>query len=199
MLIEVSAPGRGVTGIFFLRGQSQCSWFFSRCEMLFPGRNFYFGRPKTNFSGFQKWEKKKKVLSSFCNFYTFHFQYPIFPFTIFLLFSIFTPFPIFPCLFFPRSEVSGARALGALCPPPHLLCHWLQEHNMLAISQKCILYYAYVANTIDFIFILFAHYITNSICLSYTPVRRLIPGVRGTCSHYHCRKQVGGSWTDHWQ
>ena len=31
-----------------------------RHEMLFPSRNFHFGRPKTNFSGFKKGKAKKK-------------------------------------------------------------------------------------------------------------------------------------------
>ena len=106
----------------FLRGQSNFSWFFfPGVKCFFPVENFHFRRPKTNFSGFEKWKAKKKnkkkkkkgVLSS--NFSNFHFQFSTFPFTIFLLFfSIFTPFPFFPCLFFParsakisRSEVSG--------------------------------------------------------------------------------------------
>ena len=38
------------------------SGIFSWREMLFPSRNFHFGRPKTNFSGFKKWKGKKKCL-----------------------------------------------------------------------------------------------------------------------------------------
>ena len=33
---------------------------FSRREMLYPVEYFHFGRPKTNFSGFEKWKAKKK-------------------------------------------------------------------------------------------------------------------------------------------
>ena len=115
---------RDVTGFFFLRGQSNFSWFFPCVKCFFPVENFHFGRPKTNFSGFEKWERKKKkkkkrVLSSFCNFSTF-------PFTIFLLFfSIFHTFSFFPCLFFPgrsaeisRSEVGGGHSA-------RLLRHWV--------------------------------------------------------------------------
>ena len=81
--------------------------FFPGVKCFFPVENFHFGRPETNFSGFEKWEeikKNKKIKSSphFVNFSTFHFQFSTFPFTIFLLFfSIFAPFPFFPCHFFP--------------------------------------------------------------------------------------------------
>ena len=33
---------------------------FSRREMLFPVENFHFGRPETNFSGFEKWKAKQQ-------------------------------------------------------------------------------------------------------------------------------------------
>ena len=106
---------------FFLRGQRHFFWFFflPGVKCFFPVENYHFGRPKTNFNGFEKW--KKKVLSSFCNFPSFHFQ------LLFLQFSFFSsppfpPFPFFPCLLFPdrsveisRSEVSGGHS--APSPP----------------------------------------------------------------------------------
>ena len=54
----------------FLRGKSHFSWFFSPA-WIFPVENFHFGRPKTNFSGFEKWEKKKKKEGSSPHFVIF--------------------------------------------------------------------------------------------------------------------------------
>ena len=93
-------------------------------KCFFLVENFHFGRPKSNFSGFEKWKakkkkKKKKVLSSFCNFSTFHFQFSTFPFTIFLLFfSISTPFPFFPCLLFPCRSAEISRSEESLGVAP---------------------------------------------------------------------------------
>ena len=86
-----------------------------------PVANFHFGRPKTNFSHFEKWKakkkKKKEVLSSFCNFPFFHFQFSTFLFTIFLLFFSISH-PPFPCLFFPgRSAKISWSEVSGLCPP----------------------------------------------------------------------------------
>ena len=123
--VGVLQKEQGCNRYIFLRGQSHFSWFFSRHEMLFPGRNSHFGRPKTNFCRFQKWKakkKKKKVLTSFYTFSYVPFLFSTFPFTIFLLFfSIYTPFSLFPCLLFSRhvSKNFPVRSLwGALCPLP---------------------------------------------------------------------------------
>ena len=51
---------QGRNRTIFLRGQSHFSWFFPRRKMFFPVENFHFGRPRTNFSGFEKWKAKKK-------------------------------------------------------------------------------------------------------------------------------------------
>ena len=114
----------------FLRGQSNFSWFFSRCEMFFffffffSGKNSHFGRPETNFRRFQKWkekkeeeEEKKKLGGSSPIFYNF----TIFP----SLLLNFYPFGLFSLPLFPdtsaknsRSEVSGGTLPPAPCPPP---------------------------------------------------------------------------------
>ena len=62
-----------MTGNFFEGGGGKSFFLiFSQREMFFPVENFQFGRPKTNFSGFEKWKAKKKN------------------------------FPFFPCLIFPN-------------------------------------------------------------------------------------------------
>ena len=119
------------------------SWFFSQREFFSPVENFHFGRPKTSFSGFEKWKAKKKkkkkkkrkkkkekkrkkknllliflLIISLSNFSSFHFQFSIFPFTIFLLFfSIFLPF--FLASFFPvgQQKFPGQKFLGGTMPP----------------------------------------------------------------------------------
>ena len=73
---------------------------------------------KKNFSGFEKWKKKKKkkVLSLICNFSSFH----LLPFSIFhLSYFYFPSFLIFPSLSFPgrSAEISWWQVSeGALCP-----------------------------------------------------------------------------------
>ena len=52
-------------------GRSPSVAFFAGVKCLFPSRNFHFGRPKINFSGFKsekqkKKKKKKKNLTSAC-------------------------------------------------------------------------------------------------------------------------------------
>ena len=114
----------------FLRGQSNFSWFISRRDMLFPGSNFHFGRPKTNFSRLEKWkEKKRKKKPS--SFPFFHFQFFTFLFTILFFSSPFSPFPFFslPLFFLVGQHKFPIRSLGgAPCPlpPPRLLRHWMQ-------------------------------------------------------------------------
>ena len=53
-------PRQGHNRHIFLRGQSNFLWLFSQREMLFLVKNSHFGRPKTNFSHFEKWKAKKK-------------------------------------------------------------------------------------------------------------------------------------------
>ena len=79
---------RGVRGKFFRGGKIIFPDFFPGVKCFFPVENFHSGRPKTNFSGFEKWKAKKKVFFSFCNFSSFHFQFSTFPFPIFLLFFL---------------------------------------------------------------------------------------------------------------
>ena len=123
----------------FLRGQSHFPDFFPTWNVFLPVGNFHFGRPKTNFSGFEKWkerggEKKKKKKKSSPHFVTFPSS--TFLFTIFLLFfSIFTPFPFFLASFFPvgQQKFPGHKSWGILQPPPPLR-HWLMPLPTL----KCI-------------------------------------------------------------
>ena len=76
--------------------------------MPFPERNFHFGTPQTNFSGFKKEKAKKKKKKSSAHFHTFptvSFLLPFynFPFPLhFLLFSLFS-LPFFPLLLFSPS------------------------------------------------------------------------------------------------
>ena len=134
----------GVTEKFFWGGKLIFPDFFHGVKCFFPVENFHFGSPKTNLSGFEKWEakkkkkkKKKKVLSSFCNFSTFHFQFSTFPFTIFLLFfSIFTPSHFFLASFFPvgQQKFPNQKSLGELCPLPFpLLCHCWKKQKLFFI------------------------------------------------------------------
>ena len=129
---------RGVTGKFFLRGQSVFLIFFLAWNAFFPVENFHFGTPKTNFTCFQKWKakkkKKKKVLSSFGSILAvlksekqspkkkkkkvlFSFwNFSLLPFSIFLLFF---PLLFFPDHFFPvgQQEFPGQKSLGGNPPP----------------------------------------------------------------------------------
>ena len=52
-MYHLETPDRGVTGKFFWGGKVIFPDFF-------PEENFHFVRPKTNFSGFEKWQAKKK-------------------------------------------------------------------------------------------------------------------------------------------
>ena len=116
---------------YFLRGQSHFSWFFSRRQMLFPGRKFPFWYTQNKFSHFEKWKEKKKERKKkkpSPHFGTFPLPFPIFhlPFYNFPSFLLHfpppPPFSIFPCLFFPgrsAEEVSG----GALFPLPPSACY----------------------------------------------------------------------------
>ena len=112
----------------FLRGQSNFSWFFSQHEMHFPGRNFHFGRPKTNFSVFWKVRRRKKKRSSphFVTFPPSIFNFPPSLLQFSFLSSQFSPlFPFFLASFIPvgQQKLPGQKFLGALCPSP-LLRHY---------------------------------------------------------------------------
>ena len=58
--ISLLTPPRGVTGKFFWGGKVIFPDFFPGVKCFFPVENFHFGRPKTNFSHFQKWKAKQK-------------------------------------------------------------------------------------------------------------------------------------------
>ena len=110
----------------FLRGQSHFSWFFSRREMLFPGRKFPFCRPKTNFCRFQKWKAKKKKGP---HLFFWRFPASISNFPPFLL--NFHPFSLFSLPLFSRyvSKNFPVRSLwGSLCPPA---CYATAKHCRL--------------------------------------------------------------------
>ena len=61
--VAIYVPHRGVSGIFFRRGKVVFPDFFPGVKCFFPVENSNFGRPKTNFSGFEKWKAKKKKKS----------------------------------------------------------------------------------------------------------------------------------------
>ena len=127
----VADLGQGHNRKIFLREQSHFFLiFFPGVKCFFRVENFHFGRSKTNFSGFEKWEaKKKKKKNTTPHFVTFPpsiFNFPpsLLQFPSFLLnfhpFSL--SFPFFPCLFFPGR--SAHKFLGALCPsPPPPACY----------------------------------------------------------------------------
>ena len=113
---------------------------FPSVKCIFQVENSHFGRPKTNFGGFEncKAEKKKKKkntqnkkqktktkknkpnkkdLSSFRNFSSFHFQFSTFLFWFFLLFLPIFPFYL-PSLFpVGQQKFSGEKCLGGTLPP----------------------------------------------------------------------------------
>ena len=85
----------------YFQGRNQvCSQRWARLENFpfpdfFPCRNFHFGTPQTNSSGFKKW--KKKGSSAHFHTFPFHFKFSCSLFTISLLFLSISLF--FPCLF----------------------------------------------------------------------------------------------------
>ena len=92
-------------------GQSHISQFFHGLKCIFSGRNFHFGTPQTNFSGFKSEKKKKKKTKNKTNKQTNKTKqsfYPHFHFHTFdpsvLSFQVFPlPFhdlPSFPLHFF---------------------------------------------------------------------------------------------------
>ena len=93
---------RGIRGIFFRGAKSLFLIFFPGVRwVFFPVENSHFCRPKTNFSGFEKWKQKKKKNQN---------KFSTFPFLFFLQQK------------FPSEKWGGG---GALCPPalPQLLRH----------------------------------------------------------------------------
>ena len=107
-------------------------------KCFFPVENFHFGRPKTNFSGFEKWKgkrkkkkKRKEKKRSSPHFLTFPPSILNFPSSL-LKFSFFysrfsTLFHFFLASFFPvgQQKFPGQKSLGGTLPPaPCLLRHW---------------------------------------------------------------------------
>ena len=119
-------PRQGRNRKIFLRGQSHFPDFLFflgvKCFFFVQVENFNFGRPKTNFSRFEKWkgQKKKKVLSSFWNFSLLPFSIFTFPFTIFLLCFSISPLLHFSLAsFLPgrSAEISRSEVSGGILPP----------------------------------------------------------------------------------
>ena len=132
MCLLSSCTKQGRNRNIFLRGQINFSWFFSRCEMLFPGRKFPFWLTQNKFQSFLKSEKQKKKKkkrrerssphSSCFNFFLhsiFIFQPSLSQFSFFpapiSLFSLPLSFPNRSAEI-SRSEVSGGHS--APLPPP---------------------------------------------------------------------------------
>ena len=123
---------RGVTGIFFKGGKVIFLDFFPNLKCFFRVENSHFGRPKTNFSGFEKWKakkKKKKKNKSSPHFVTFPpsiFNFPpfLFWFSFFPSPFSFVSLPLFSQYVsrnFPVRSIWG----GTLPPAPRLLRHCL--------------------------------------------------------------------------
>ena len=113
----------------FSEGAKSLFLIFSQHEIcFFLVKIVHFGWPQTNFSGFKKWQakKKKKVLCLFSSFFTSIFNFP--PLRIFLLFlSIFhSSLPLFPG----RSAKSSQWKMSGGTLPPHLLHHWLVSKSL---------------------------------------------------------------------
>ena len=116
----VCTLNRGVTGKFFLGGKVTLPDFFLGVKCFFPVENFHFGRPKTNFSGFEKWGEK--VLSSFRNFSLLPFSIfhiPFYNFPSFLLHFSFFFFHFFLASFSPvdQQKFPGRKSRGEHLPP----------------------------------------------------------------------------------
>ena len=96
--------------------------FFPGVKCFFLVENFHFGRPKTNFSCFEKWKAKKKKSSP--HFVTFHFPPSFLQFSFFS--SPFPPFSLFSLLLFSRyvgqQKFPSQKSLGCT-RTPRLLRH----------------------------------------------------------------------------
>ena len=138
-----SAWNQGRNRNIFVRGQINFSRFFSRREMLFPGRKFPFWLTQNKFQSFrkvkskkkkktktkQKKKKKKRFSPHFVTFphSIFIFNLPFLDFPSFLI-----HFPFFPCLSFPdgsakisQSEDSGGGALLEMSSSAKYLCNYI--------------------------------------------------------------------------
>ena len=136
----------------FLRGQSHFSWFFfPGVKCFFPVENFHFGRPKTNFSRFEKWKEKKErkkekkkeeeekspllILELFPHF-IFNFppsllQFSFFssPFSHLFHFFLASSFPV------GQQKCLGQKSLGELCHPPPPTCYATGCKPLIAYRQ----------------------------------------------------------------
>ena len=61
-----TSPKQGHKRNIFQRGQNHFSWFFPDVKYFFPVENSHFGRPKTNFTGFEKWKGKIFKKNALC-------------------------------------------------------------------------------------------------------------------------------------
>ena len=100
---------------------------FPGVKCFFPVENSYFGRPKTNFSGFEKWKARKKSSPHFVTFSPSIFNFSPSPFR----FSSFSaPFSLFfLASIFPVGQLKfpGQKSLVGTMPPACYtpLCVWL--------------------------------------------------------------------------
>ena len=87
---------RGITGIFFRGGKVNFPIFFPGVKCFFLVENYHFGRPKTDFSGFERWKAKKKKGPLFILYFvtfppsSFNFPPSLFQFSFFS-----SPFSLF--------------------------------------------------------------------------------------------------------
>ena len=122
---SIMVQDQGRNRHIFLRGQSHFSWFFSRREMLFPGRKFpILVDPKQISVVFKSEKQKKRSSPIFITFPTCISNFPpsLLQFTFFSS-KFSTLFPFFLDSFFPirQEKFSGQKSLGGTlppCPPP---------------------------------------------------------------------------------
>ena len=97
---------RGVRGICFRGGKVIFPDCFLGVKCFLPVQISHFGRPKTNFSGFEKWKaKRKKKWSSHPSFFRFSFFFLHFPFFLASLFPV------------SQQKFPSEKCQGALWPP----------------------------------------------------------------------------------
>ena len=106
---------------FFFFFSSSFFFPFSSVKRFFLVENSHFGRPKTNFTGFEKWKERKEKKVPLCIWLfplPFQVHFSTFPFSIFLLF--FSLFPFFLASLFQvrQQKFPDEKCRGELPIPP---------------------------------------------------------------------------------
>ena len=124
---------RGVRRIFFRGVKVIFSNFFPGVKCFFLLENSHFVRPKTNFSGFEKWQKKKEKEKE--NDPLFLLPFSIFHLPIFNFPSFQLHFPLFLVSFFPvgQQKFPGQKSRGAPYPPPSYATEFCTNHKNASV------------------------------------------------------------------